>query len=157
MALPKYNRGPITDLVTFDRFLVNVDAAVSDAVLHDLAAVHRDMPLRMSTVSSEHSFIYPHILFSMRAFLMKSTHVDMQTITISAPATWWDHLKDDFLNSEVRWKVWLAGRFAPPEYVTKSKEYAAETRVCPHNNSYFPEGKEHFEFLLWRDDGDRLA
>jgi hypothetical protein len=36
--------------------------------------------------------------------------------------------------------------------VTKSEEYVSETRVCPHNNTYFPEGKEHFEFLLWRDD-----
>jgi hypothetical protein len=84
-------------------------------------------------------------------------HVEMKTVSISVPATWWDHLKDDLLKSGVGWKAWLAGHLAPPQYVTKSEEYAAETRVCPHNDTYLSESEQHINYLLWRDDGDRLA
>jgi hypothetical protein len=154
--VPGMNFNLYPETVTLDRFLVGVDAAVSEAVLQDLAAVHRDMPLRMGTVRSEISSVHTHMLFSMRAWLLKGQHVEMKTISFTAPATWWDHLKDDFLKSGVGWKAWLAGRFAPPQYATQSKEYAEMTRVCPHNNTYFPESKTHIDFLLWRDDGDRL-
>lgn len=146
-----------SEMVTFDRFLIGVDAAVSGAVLRDLALVRRDQVLRMGTVHSEISPVYTHMLFSMRAWLLKSQHVEMKTISFTTPATWWDHLKDDFLKSGVRWKMWLAGRFAPPQYATQSEKYAEETRVCPHNDTYFSESKQHIDYLLWRDDGDRLA
>jgi len=158
MALPKYNRAPLTDVVTFDRLLVNVDAAVSEAVLHDLAVAHRDMPLRMSTVSSGLSYVAPHMLFSMRAWLLKSMHVEKGARKpFLVPKTWFDHVKHDMLGSKKNWVVWLAKQLTAPNYDTIFQEEVYETRVCPHNNTYLPEDKKHIEYLLWRDDDDRLA
>ena len=159
MSNPQYaNRNLQSETVTFDRFLVNVDAAVSDAVMRDLATAHRDMPLRMGTVSSELSPVYTHMLFSMRAWLLKSQHVEKSIrATLIFPKTWWDHVKHDMLSSERSWAVWVAKRFAAPNYTMVVQEEVHETRVCPHNNTYFPEGKQHINYLLWRDDGDRLA
>lgn len=147
-----------TEVITFDRLLVNVDAAVSEAVLHDLASQHRDMPLRMSTVSTGLSYVAPHMLFTMRAWLLKSQHIDERiTTTVSVPATAWDHVKHDMLQSNKTWMVRLARLFTAPEYTVITKEEIHETRVCPHNNTYFPDSKQHIEYLLWRDDDDKLA
>ena len=156
MALPKYpNRGFQPERVTFDRLIVSMDAAVSDAVLHDLAVVHRDMPLRMSTVFSEHSSIAPHMLFSMRAWLLKSMHVEKGARKpFLVPKTWWDHAKHDMLGSTDKRVVWFAKLFTAPDYDTIFQEEIYETRVCPHDNTYLPEDKQHIEYLLWRNDGD---
>lgn len=154
MAIPNTNLNFNPETVTFDRFLLNVNAAVSEAVLSDLAAEHRDMPLRMGTVSSELGHVYTHMIFSMRAWLLKSQHVEKTTTTISVPATWWDHLKHDMLSSSSKLEVWLAARFAAPTYTTIVQAEIHETRVCPHNDTYLSESQTHINYLLWRNDGD---
>lgn len=143
-----------TEKVTFEKFYFGASARVASYVLRELAAQHRDQPLRMGVVYQELSPIYDEMLISIRAWMLKSMHEEVRTITITAPATWWDHLKDDFLKSESKFKVWLAQRFAPPQYVTNSKEYKENIRVCPHNDTYFSESQQHMQWLLWRNDPD---
>jgi hypothetical protein len=159
MAAPIYpNRDPFrSERVTFDKFFMGMSGAVSDAVLRDLAVEHRDMPLRMSTVWSEISPVSDHLLLGIRAWLLKSQHVEKTTTTVKVPATAWDHVKHEMLLSGKNWKVWLAKQFTAPNYTVIIKEEVQQTRVCPHNNTYFPEDKNHIDFLLWRDNDDRLA
>ncbi len=142
---------PNVEKVMFENFHFGASARVSQFVLYDLAAVHRDATLRMGTIYQELSPVYNDLLITVRAFMLKSMHSEKKTVTFSAPATWWDHLKDDFLNSGVQWKAWLARQFAPPQYVTKSEDYVLETRVCPHNDTYFSENsRTHIDWLQWR-------
>lgn len=150
MAIQKLNLR--TEKVVLDKFFFGADAAVSQQVMQDLAAVHRDQTLGMGTFYEELSPVFGSMLLSIRAWLLKSQHAEKGTVSVDVPATWWDHLKDDFLGSGVKWKVWLAQRLAPPQYAVKTKEYEKTIRVCPHNNTYFPESSKHIEYLLWRDD-----
>lgn len=141
-----------TETVVLEKYFFGANARVSQIALQELAHVHRDQTLRMTRIYEELSPMYGDLLIGIRGYLLKSAHEEVKTITISAPATWWDHLKSDFLKSGVKWRVWLAGKFEPPQYVTNSREYKETVRVCPHNDTYFSESSNHISYLLWKDD-----
>jgi hypothetical protein len=123
---------------------------VSGPILEQLGAVHRDHPLRMAQFYEELDPFFNDMLFTVSGFLL-GLKDEKKTVPTTVPATWWDHLKHDFLQSGVQWKVWLAQCFDAPQYEAISQEYT-ETRICPHNNTYFPEDKSHIDFLVGRSD-----
>jgi hypothetical protein len=141
-----------TEKVILEKFMFGVTSSVSRQVLKDLARRHSDLALRQGALYTDLSPITDEMLLHMRAFMLKSQHTEKETISVESPATWFDHLKYDWLNSGVSWKVWAAGKLAPPVIVTKSKTVDKITRVCPHYDSYLSENQMHIEWLLWRHD-----
>lgn len=141
-----------TERVVFDKEFISATAAVSARVLRELSAVHRDHTLGMSRVYQELSPISDQLLITMQTWILKSQHVEKKTNTINVPKTWWDHAKHEALLSTRRWVVWFAKRFKAPEYDTIVQEETHTTRVCPHNDTYFSESRQHIEYLLWRDN-----
>lgn len=45
---------------------------------------------------------------------------------------------------------WAASKFSPPRYRTETRTVDTVIRVCPHNNTYFPDPK-HIEYLFWKE------
>lgn len=141
-----------TESVVLEKWMFGMHSRVSRHVLEDLRRRHSDKTLLHGKLDVDLSPITDEMLISMRAFMLKSQHVETETLSVETPATWFDHLKHDWLNSGVSWKVWLAGKLAAPVMVTKSKTVDKITRVCPHNDSYLDENRIHLEWLMWRHD-----
>jgi hypothetical protein len=134
------------------KYLLGLTSRVTDDMLRDLAGRHQDHVVRQATLESQPDYLMRGFLVSLRTWLLKGTHVEMQTLSVRTPKTWKDHWKHDMLLSESKLWRYVASHMAPPEYKYETKEVETQVRVCPHNNTYFPEGKEHLEFLTWRGD-----
>lgn len=141
---------PSVERIVLDKFLVGSSASVSKESLECLRAVHRDISLSQAEVSSYPSKVMDHMVYNLRTWLLKSHHSETRTLTVRTPKTWLDHLKHDMLASGCRFLVFAASKFSPPEYVEESKQVETLIRVCPHNDSYFSESREHIEFLSWK-------
>lgn len=141
-----------TEKIVLDKYMVGVASRISRDVLKDLVKLHRDQPLRQGTLYTDLSPITDEMLIQMRVFLLKSQHVEQETLSVSTPSTWFDHLKRDWLESGVSWKMWVAGKLEPPKFVTESRTVDKITRVCPHNDSYMMDGRQHLEWLMWKHD-----
>ena len=64
------------------------------------------------------------------------------------PNTWWDHLKQDFLESNSILKKWLASLFSPPNFKDILVTTNTVTKVCPHSDYYLSEKPlVHFSWL----------
>lgn len=159
----------VPERTVLGKYLLGVTSRVTDDMLRDLADRHQDHVVRQAIVESQPDYMMRGFLISLRTWLLKSLHVERQTLSVRTPKTWRDHWKHDALMGEGCANVqhhlcgwhsllrWLAAKMDPPEYAYETKEVETQVRVCPHNNTYFAEGKEHLDFLTWRDDGDRLA
>jgi hypothetical protein len=145
----RFDRNYKIERVALERLPWAFTGKISAPVLERLSAVHRDPSLRMAMFHEELD-PFNEMLFTVSGFLL-GLKDQKKTVSTPVPATWWDHLKHDFLKSGVQWKVWLAQCFPAPQYWLIVTEYT-ETRICPHNNTYFPEGKSHIDFLVGRDD-----
>lgn len=141
-----------TESVILEKYMYGMHSRVSRHVLEDLAKMHRDQSMRQAKLYTELSPITDEMLIAMRSFLLKSQHTEKETLSVSTPATWFDHLKRDWLESGVSWKMWVAGKLEPPKFVTESRTVDKTVRVCPHNDTYFSESQMHVEWLLWRHD-----
>lgn len=140
--------------VTFDKLYFGVKAHIPQIVLRELTVAHRDHPLRQATLQAELNPMYDELIISMCGWLLKSQHTEIKKqFPVSVPLTWWDHIKHDMLQSTRRWVVWLARQFKPPTYAYIVQHEVHETRVCPHNNSYFSESAQHIQWLA-RSDND---
>jgi len=135
------------------KWQIGVTQAVPKRILEDLAKEHKDNVLRFATVDSWTDSIMDHMLYTLRSYLLKSQHSEKQTISVETPATWWDHLKHDWINSDSPIRRWFAHQLivTPPRYHTESKEVEVLIRVCPHSDTYFSESQQHVEFLMWND------
>jgi len=157
MAYPHLNIN--TESVILEKMLVSASASVSASVLRDLAAVHRDHALGLAKVYQELSPVADRLLITMRTWLLRGQHTE-QTITktVQVPTSAWDHVKHDMLQSTKSWVVWLGELFKAPNYTTIVQEEIHETRVCPHNDTYFSDSQQHIRYMLWRADenGNRL-
>jgi hypothetical protein len=138
--------------VVLAKLLVGVSSRVSRNYFEGLRAMHRDITLSQAEFSRHSDLVMDQMVYELRTWLLKSTHSEMQTLTVRTPKTWFDHLKHAMLASDNRFLIFTAKKLSPPEYVFESKQVETLTRVCPHNNSYFPESGEHTEFLLWKTD-----
>jgi hypothetical protein len=142
----KFSIGEATR-VNLEKFLVSHTAAVTEDFLRN----HTDGALRQTVVEEMMNPLMRGYLVTLRTFLLKSKQAEKRTFSIQVPATWWDHLKHDWLNAG-GFRRWFAEGFAKPEYRTESKEFEVSIRLCPHNNSYLQGDPEvHFDFLTWKD------
>ena len=144
-----------TERVVFDKQFISATAAVSARVLRELSAVHRDHTLGMSKVYQELSPVSYQLLITMQTWILKSQHIEKTAADpVYVPTSWWDHLKHDMLESKKGWMVWVAELFKAPKYTIIPRQDIQITRVCPHNDTYFSESKQHIEYLLWRNNPD---
>src|SRR5271157_5028706 len=122
--------------VMFEKLHIGMNVAVPASVLRDLATRHSDHVLRMATLHEDLNPYFDHLLLGMRAWLLKSMHTEKKTLSVSVPATWWDHLKHDLNRNNAPWARFLVRLLvpvlSPPQYVTESEEFDAVIRVCPH-------------------------
>ena len=139
--------------IVLTKLHVGVTQSVPQRVLEDLAAEHKDNVLRFATIDSWTDPILGQMFFALRSYLLKSEHSETQMLSVETPATWWDHLKHDWINSNSPIYRWLAHQLivTPPRYRTESKMVETVVRVCPHNNTYLMESEDHFKFLMWED------
>jgi hypothetical protein len=142
-----------TESVTFEKWYFGMQSRVSRYVLEELKRQHADHTLRQAIFYQQLDPVTDEMLVGIKAWMLKSQIVEQHTLEIKVPATWFDHWKQDWLQSDVYWKAWVASRFAPPKYVLETKTVDHVTRVCPHNDTYFSENKQHIQWLLWRNDG----
>lgn len=138
--------------VVLEKYMFGASARISREVLRDLQGVHRDLALRQGKLYTEIAPVLDQLLITVRSFLLKSQHTEKETLSVSTPATWFDHFKHDWLESGVSWKRWVAGKLAPPQYKAESRTVDKIVRVCPHNDTYFSKDQTHIEWLLWRHD-----
>jgi hypothetical protein len=153
MAYPHLNFN--TETVILEKFFIGSNSRIPREILKDLAKYHQDHTLRQGKVYTEVSPVTDEMLIGIRAYLLKGMHEEMETMSVSYPATWFDHLKASWLESGVTWKMWLAGKLTPPQFVTEAREVKT-IRVCPHNDTYFSESQQHIQYLLWRNDDAQL-
>lgn len=149
-----------TERVLLEKFFMGATGRVPRRVLQELTGLHSDQVLRQSALWAELSPITDELILWMRTYMLKGIKDEKETMSVTYPATWFDHLKDAWLKSGVSWKTWLGRRFAPPKYTTEAREVKT-IRVCPHYDSYFSESQQHIQYLLWRtpnpiNDGYRL-
>lgn len=148
-----------TESVLLDKLYFGATAAVSAQALRSLSAVHRDHVLGHARAQQELSHASDQMLLAITSYALKSRHLEKTvTNTVEVPTSWWDHLKHDMLNGMQPKLVWLAGLFKAPNYTTIVQAEIHETRVCPHNDTYFSDSQQHIHYLLWRadDNGNRL-
>lgn len=144
---------PKVEHYVFAKEPILVNSRLSDTILQDLKAVHRDGPFRMADFATTPDHFFGGVLIAMRSYLLASTHKETATLSVRTPATWWDHLKHDMLMSkEHKLLRWVVSHCAPPAYKYESKEVVKETRMCPHNNSYIQDDEQHAHFLSWKID-----
>ena len=141
-----------TERVVMDKYYFGATGRVSSLVLNELKAQHRDHPFRQAVIEEHLSPVYDELVIYIKSWLLKSQHVEKKTTTVRVPHGWWDHAKHDMLLSTKRWIVWLARKLDPPQYDTIVQEEVHETRVCPHNDTYFSENSQHITWMLWRND-----
>jgi hypothetical protein len=153
MAFQKLNVN--LEKVVLQKYFIGVDSRVSREVLDSLAQRHSDHALRQGVLYTSLSPVTDEMLLAMRVYLLKSVHTEKETLSVSVPATWFDHLKRDWLESGIPWKMWIARRLSPPKSVTESRTVDKLTRVCPHHDSYMSESTDHIEFLMWKNSGER--
>jgi hypothetical protein len=135
---------------------ISTHLAVSRDML-ELAEKHADNVIRFGVVEEYPDMILGGLIYTMRSYLLKSTHNEKRTFSIEVPDTWWDHLKHDLNRTDARWARFLVRLlmpvFGPPKYRTEFKEFEVTIRLCPHNDSYLSEKpEEHFQWLTWEDD-----
>ena len=151
MAYPHLNMD--TERVVFDKEMITASARVSAHVLRDLAAVHRDHTLGYAKVFQELSPVADELLLVMSTWILKGRHVEKHDASpVLVPTSWWDHVKHDMLSSKKGWVVWVAELFKAPNYTTIFREEIHETRVCPHNDTYFSDSQQHMFYMLYRND-----
>jgi hypothetical protein len=137
----------------FPRETVMAQSMVSRQMLEDLATVHRDGPFRMAEIETHPDLLLGGVLIYMRTYLLASSHKNTEILSVRSPETWWDHFKHDMLmssNHPVLRRI--VSHFAPPAYKYESKQVVTETRMCPHNNTYFSEDEAHAHWLSWSYD-----
>lgn len=143
-----------TERVVMDKHYFGASGRVAGHALAQLEAVHRDHPFRQGRMEEYLSPMRDELVITISSWLLKSQHVEKKTTTVRVPHGWWDHAKHDMLLSTKHWIVWLARKFDPPQYDTIVQEEVHETRVCPHNDTYFSENQQHISWMLWRPDDD---
>lgn len=147
-----------TETVLLEKFFVGVQSRMPMRILQDLAKRHQDHVVRQGKLYTNLDPVTDEMLIAMRLYLFKGMHDEKEVLSVTYPATWFDHLKDAWLKSGVSWKAWAAGKLAPPKYTTEVRETKI-IRVCPHNDTYFSDSDQHLYYLLWRYDennGNRL-
>jgi hypothetical protein len=139
----------------FPREPLTAHSRISDEIMEDLKSVHRDGPLTQAELYSQPDVFLGGVLMAMRTYLLGSTHKETQTLSVRTPTTWWDHFKHDMLmspNHPILRRI--VSHLEPPAYKYESKEVVKETRLCPHNNSYFADDETHARWLSWQLDLD---
>lgn len=142
-----FQRPKIED-VLFTKHFVNVVHRVKQSYLLD----HMDGLLSNAKLEERLDPLSTDMIFMLRTAVLKSHDVRKETYSISVPATWWDHLKEDLSGHHNYIVRWIAQHLAPVEYRTESKEFEVGYRLCPHNNSYLQDDPQvHISFMTWED------
>jgi hypothetical protein len=133
----------------FDLMQIGYQKMVSDEVLKGLA------PNATVEVTQD---ILGGMIYSLRAWVLKSEQKETKYVSVEYPATWFDHFKDYYLKSGNRFMKWLVSKLAPPKMQYKSKTVETLIRICPHADyAWTPDQVQakHVDFLEWRlTDGD---
>ena len=146
---------------SFDRHLIQMWQAITEEALKEtlkqLEERHSDEALRQAKWAVRS--LANGAAVGLRMWLLRSTHNETVTLSLTVPRTWWDHLKHDTLNGETEnpWRRFfrvLIKRLSPPRYRTETQKVETVVRVCPHNDYYLSESQKHFEFLTYGDKSD---
>lgn len=127
---------------------LGVHTRITEEAMSDMASRHSDHVLRQAQVNLVPDFAMAHLLISLRTWLLKGPRTEKQTLTISVPKTWVDHLKQTMIERGGFLKF-IASKLAEPKWTYETKEVETVVRVCPHNDTYFSEDRKHLDFLVY--------
>jgi hypothetical protein len=127
--------------------------AVSNEVLHGIGATIEDF-LWMPEFRAERDQVFGHLVLYLRAWVLQSRHVEPREITMEAPATWFDHLKEHVKKNVHGQRVvgkrlwgWFVSKLTV-RYTVHRRDVENSTFVCPHVGSIIEKDRKHLEFLL---------